>query len=94
MIRFEKKAPPRQASDLGPDPLSRFFDHGIRGIHGKGAQILVGPVSVCSVCSPAVATCRQTVEALLATHHRLAADGYDSTADGYDAAINPGGARL
>ena len=31
--------------------------------------------------SPAVATCRQTVEALLATHHRLAADGYDSAAD-------------
>jgi hypothetical protein len=60
MIRFEKKAPPRQASDLGPDPLSRFFDHGIRGIHGKGAQILVGPVSVCSVCSPAVATCRRS----------------------------------
>ena len=25
-----------------------------------------------------VATCRQTVEALLAPHHRLAADGYDS----------------
>ena len=31
--------------------------------------------------SPDVATCRQTVEALLATHHRLAADGYDSKAD-------------
>ena len=27
----------------------------------------------------AVATCRQTVDALLAPHHRLAADGYDST---------------
>ena len=25
-----------------------------------------------------VATCRQTVEALFAPHHRLAADGYDS----------------
>jgi len=42
MIRFEKKAPPRQASDPGSDPLSRFFDHGIRGIHGKGAQIFGG----------------------------------------------------
>ena len=31
--------------------------------------------------SPAVATCRQTVEALLAPHHRLAADGHDSAAD-------------
>jgi hypothetical protein len=49
MIRFEKKAPPRQASDLGPDPLSRFLNHGIRGIHGKGAQILVGLHSVCSL---------------------------------------------
>jgi hypothetical protein len=58
MMRFEKKAPPRQVSDLGPDPLSRFFNHGIRGIHGKGAPILVGPVSVRSVCSPAAATCR------------------------------------
>ena len=60
MMRFEKKAPPRQASDLGPDPLSRFFNHGIRRIHGKGAPILVGPVSVRSVCSPAVATCRRS----------------------------------
>jgi hypothetical protein len=33
------------------------------------------------------------VEALLATHHRLAADGYESTADGYDSEINPGGAK-
>ena len=201
MIRFEKKGLPRQASDPGPDPLSRFANHGIRGIHGKGAPSLVGSVSVSSVCSPAVATrrrshlspdggsltrhppplgsgwlrfdsrrfafpavatcrqtveallahppplgsgwlrfdsrrfafssrshlspdggcftrhapplgsgwlrfdsrrfafpavgtCRQTVEALLATHHRLAADGYDSAADGYDSAINPGGPNL
>jgi len=79
MIRFEKKDLPRQTSDPGPDPLSRFANHGIRGIHGKGAQILMGLHSACSVCSPAVATCRQTVEALLATHHRLAADGYVST---------------
>jgi hypothetical protein len=60
MIRFEKKDLPRQTSDPGSDPLSRFFDHGIRGIHGKGAPILVGPVSVRSVCSPAVATCRRS----------------------------------
>jgi hypothetical protein len=33
--------------------------------------------SVRSHLSP-VATCRQTVEALLAPYHRLAADGYDS----------------
>jgi len=99
MIRFEKKAPPRQASDPGPDPLSRFFNHGKRGIHGKGAPILVGPVSVCSVCSQpqppvSVFTCRQTVEALLAHPHRLAADGYDSAADGYDSTINPGGQSM
>jgi hypothetical protein len=60
MIRFEKKAPPRQASDPGPDPLSPFVNHGIRGIHGKGAPILVGLHSACSVCSPAVATCRRS----------------------------------
>jgi hypothetical protein len=60
MIRFEKKDLPRQTSDPGPDPLSRFANHGIRGIHGKGAPVLVGPVSVCSVCSPAVATCRRS----------------------------------
>jgi hypothetical protein len=34
--------------------------------------------------SSVIATCSQTVEALLAPHHRLAADGYDSAADGYD----------
>jgi hypothetical protein len=33
------------------------------------------------VFSPDVANCRQTVDALLAPHHRLAADDYDSTAD-------------
>jgi hypothetical protein len=60
MIRFEKKDLPRQTSDPGPDPLSRFANHGIRGIHGKRAQILVGSVSVCSVCSPAVATRRRS----------------------------------
>jgi hypothetical protein len=60
MIRFEKKDLPRQASDPGPDPLSRFANHGIRGIHGKGAQILMGLHSACSVCSPAVATCRRS----------------------------------
>ena len=32
--------------------------------------------------SPDVATCRQTVEALLATHHRLAANGYGKRAKG------------
>ena len=31
--------------------------------------------------SSVVATCRQTVEALLVPHHRLEADGYDSTAN-------------
>jgi hypothetical protein len=36
---------------------------------------------------PAVATCRQTVEALTrAAVHRLAADGYGLPADGYDSA--------
>jgi len=60
MMRFEKKDLPRQTSDPGPDPLSRFANHGILGIHGKRAQILVGSVSVCSVCSPAVATCRRS----------------------------------
>jgi hypothetical protein len=33
------------------------------------------------VFSPDVATCRQTVEASLAPHHRLAADGYDLAAE-------------
>ena len=59
-IRFEKKDLPRQTSDPGPDPLSRFANHGIRGIHGKGAQILMGLHSACSVCSPAVATCHRS----------------------------------
>jgi hypothetical protein len=70
MIRFEKKGLPRQASDPGPDPLSRFANHGIRGIHGKGAPSLVGPVSVSSVCSPAVATRRRS---------HLSPDGGSST---------------
>jgi hypothetical protein len=42
MMRFEKKGTLHQASDHEPDPLSRFFNHGIRRIHGKGAPILVG----------------------------------------------------
>ena len=39
------------------------------------------PLALLLASAPAVATCRQTVEALLAPHHRLAADGYDLATD-------------
>jgi hypothetical protein len=39
------------------------------------------PLALLLASAPGVATCRQTVEALLAPHHRLAADGYDLATD-------------